>query len=71
MNVKLLIAIIQFISQLLRWMNRAKDGKSVAHKIRKFVEFKDALADCEKGEVEKLEKMFTVMRPVVTRELRR
>jgi len=62
MKVQLAISIVQFLIQLLKWFDRA-ENRSVETKIKKFVEFKNALVSAQEGKPDALEKMFETMRP--------
>lgn len=60
-NIKLAITIVQFILQLLKWMEKSEHPNK---KIEKFKSFKNALKQAEKGNPDELEDMFASMRPI-------
>lgn len=65
-NIQLILAIVQFIIQLLKWMNKAEDpvARKPLVKAAKLVQFKAALQKAEEGDGSELEKMFEILKPV-------
>lgn len=62
--VRLAIAIINFIVQFLKWMNKDESGGNIKVKVKKFSDFANALQKAEtNNDGADLEKLFTVIRP--------
>lgn len=65
MSVQLIITLIQFGLELLKYMNKAEDRKNRTAKAKtaKLVTFTDALKQAGEGDAKSLESMFTIIRP--------
>ena len=63
-QIKLILAILSFLHQFLKWMNKDESGGKVKVKIDKFLRFKKALEKAETtGESDELEQMFKIIKP--------
>lgn len=65
LKIKLAIAILKFLWQLLKWMDKTKtpEQRTTDVKVGKFVLFRQALQEAEEGKVHNLENMFKILDP--------